>query len=368
VAGSTALTGRLREHFDWALFASAAAIAVIGVINLYSATSVARAELYITQIYWMALGTGVAVLVAAVDYRHYERFGYAIYGVGVALLALLFAVGRTIRGSTRWIDVGLFSLQPSEIMKICLVVALAKYLHNDARQEGRNLRDLLVPAGIIALPMTFILLQPDLGTAVILFLTFLSIMMLTKLKLRSFLTLVLVGVVSAPLIWAYILKDYQRDRILGFLSPDQDVLGRGWHARQSIVAIGSGQWFGKGYLQGTQNQHRFLPDQHTDFPFPVWAEEHGFIGSILVLSLYFFLILWAIKIASQARDRFGAVVAVGVGSILFWHTIINLGMVTGLLPVVGVTLPLFSYGGSSVLTVCIGIGLLMNVSMRRFRF
>jgi len=368
MAGSSALTGRLREHFDWALFASAAAIAVVGVINLYSATSVARAELYVTQIYWLALGTGVAVLVAAIDYRHYERFGYAIYGVGMGLLALLFLVGRTVRGSTRWIDVGLFSLQPSEIMKICLVIALAKYLHNDTTPEGRSLRDLLVPGGIIALPMVFILLQPDLGTAVILFLTFLSIMMLTKLKLRSFMTLVLTGVVASPLLWAYVLKDYQRERIWGFVNPDQDVLGRGWHARQSIVAIGSGEWFGKGYLQGTQNQHRFLPDQHTDFPFPVWAEEHGFVGSILVLALYFFLIVWAIKIASQARDRFGAVVAVGVGAIIFWHTIINLGMVTGLLPVVGVTLPLFSYGGSSVLTVCIGIGLLMNVSMRRFRF
>jgi rod shape determining protein RodA len=192
--------------------------------------------------------------------------------------------------------------------------------------------------------------------------------MLTKLKLRSLLTLGLVGILMAPLTWAYLLKDYQRERLLSFLTPEEDVLGRGWHARQSIVAIGSGQWLGKGYLQGTQNQHRFLPDQHTDFPFAVWAEEHGFIGSILLLGLYLFLVVWAIKIASQARDRFGAVVAVGVGAILFWHTIINLGMVMGMMPVVGVTLPLFSYGGSSVLTVCIGIGLLMNVSMRRFRF
>ncbi|MBI2892226.1 MAG: rod shape-determining protein RodA [Deltaproteobacteria bacterium] len=359
---------RLREHFDWALFAAASAIAIVGVINLYSAASVARTELYITQIYWLALGAGVAVLVAAIDYRHYERFGYVIYGIGILLLGLLFVVGREVRGSTRWLGVGAFSLQPSELMKICLVVALAKFLHNDAKQEGRNLRDLVIPGAMVALPMVFILLQPDLGTALILALTFLSIMMLTRLKLRSFLTLVLVGVISAPITWAYLLKDYQKERLLSFLKPSEDVLGRGWHARQSIVAIGSGRWFGKGFLQGTQNQHRFLPDQHTDFPFPVWAEEHGFVGAILLLGIYFFLVVWAVKIASQAKDRFGAVIAVGVGAILFWHTIINVGMVTGLLPVVGVTLPLFSYGGSSVLTVLIGIGLLMNVSMRRFRF
>jgi rod shape determining protein RodA len=175
-------------------------------------------------------------------------------------------------------------------------------------------------------------------------------------------------IASAPLTWRYLLKDYQRARMTSFLDPETDILGEGWHAHQAKVAIGNGGLTGKGFLQGTQNQHRFLPDQHSDFPFSVWAEEQGFVGAAIVLLLYAMLILWGLKIASDAKDRFGAVVALGVSALLFWQVVINLGMVSGLLPVVGITLPLFSYGGSSVLTVMTGLGLLMNVSMRRYVF
>jgi rod shape determining protein RodA len=360
-----------RENFDWPLFVTVAAIAVIGVTNLYSATSAATralSELYIQQIYWLTLGAGVAVLVVAIDYRHFERFGWVAYGGGIVLLLLVFLLAPEIRGSQRWIRLGSFSLQPSELMKIVLIVALAKYLHNDPKTEGRTLKDLVIPGLILAVPMSLILLQPDLGTALILAFIFGSIMLLTNLKLRSLLTLAAAFVVSAPLTWTYLLQDYQRERFLAFLNPEEDLLDAGWHSHQSIVAIGSGGFWGKGFMQGTQNQHRFLPDQHTDFPFPVWAEEQGFLGVTLLFFLYIFLILWGLKVASQAKDRFGAVVAVGVSAFFFWHTIINLAMVSGLAPVVGVTLPLFSYGGSSVLTSMAGIGLLMNVSIRRFSF
>ncbi len=360
-----------RDQFDWALFVAVAAIAVIGIVNLYSATSAsggALSELYIQQIYWLTLGAGVAVLVAAIDYRQYERTGWIAYGAGVVLLVLVFLLGNTVRGSTRWINIGSFTLQPSELMKILLIIALAKYLHNDPKTEGRTLKDLVVPGLILAVPMTLILLQPDLGTAMILAFIFGSVMMLTKLKVQSLITLAATFVLSAPLTWTYLLKDYQRERLTAFLNPEADLLDSGWHAHQSLVAIGSGGTFGKGYMQGTQNQFRFLPDQFSDFPFSVWSEEQGLIGALTLLGLYFFLILWGLKIASQAKDRFGAVVAVGVSAMIFWHTIINIGMVTGLLPVVGVTLPLFSYGGSSVLTIMVGVGLLMNVSIRRFSF
>lgn len=365
-----ALVRGLRDQFDWPLFVSAAAIAVIGVVNLYSATSAsgARSDIYIQQIYWLTLGAGVAVLVAAVDYRHFERHGWVAYGVGIVLLLLVFLLGKSIRGSTRWITFGDFTLQPSELMKICIIIALAKYLHNDPKTEGRTLKDLVIPGLILAVPMSLILLQPDLGTAMICACIFGTIMMLTKLKLRSLFTLAAAFVLSAPLTWTYLLKEYQRDRLTAFLHPEQDLLDTGWHAHQSLVAIGSGGIWGKGFMQGTQNQHRFLPDQHSDFPFAVWAEEQGMVGVALMLGLYLFVIIWALKIASQAKDRFGAVTAVGVAALLFWHSVINIGMVMGLLPVVGVTLPLFSYGGSSVLTVMIGVGLLMNVSMRRFHF
>ncbi len=361
----------LRDNFDWPLFVTVAAVAVIGVTNLYSATSAAREELqdlYIQQIYWLTLGAGVAVLIVAIDYRHFERFGYAAYGVGIVLLVLVFLLAPEIRGSQRWFRVAGFSLQPSEIMKILVIVALAKYLHNDPKTDGRTLKDLVIPGLILALPMGLILAQPDLGTALIVAFIFGTIMLLTNLKLRSLMTLVMAFLASAPLTWTYLLKDYQRQRVLTFLNPEADILDTGWHAHQSMVAIGSGGFWGKGFMKSTQNQHRFLPDQQTDFPFPVWAEEQGFLGVVLLFSLYVFLILWGLKVASQAKDRFGAVVAVGVSAFFFWHTLINLAMVSGLAPVVGVTLPLFSYGGSSVLTSMMGIGLLMNVSIRRFSF
>lgn len=366
-----ALGRRLRDQFDWPLFMAVAAIAVIGVINLYSATSAAGpryADSYIQQIYWLTLGAGVGVLVVAIDYRHFERYGWVIYSVGLVLLLLVFLLGREVRGSQRWIPIGTFSLQPSELMKLCLIVALGKQLHNDPRTEGRTLKDLVVPGLIVTFPLLLVLKQPDLGTALILVFVFGTIMVLTQLKLRSFVLLLLAFAVSAPLTWEYLFKNYQRERLISFFDPHGHLLDSGWHAYQAKVAVGSGGILGKGFLQGTQNQYGFIPDPQTDFPFAVWAEEQGFLGSVVLLALYLFLVLWGLKVASEARDRFGAVVAVGVSALLFAHSFINLGMVTGLLPVVGITLPLFSYGGSSVLTIMIGIALLMNVSMRRFSF
>jgi len=369
------IRGGMRDQFDWPLFVTVALIAVAGVMNLYSATSAASsgmADIYMTQIYWLALGSGVAFVVAAIDYRHYERHGFVAYGAGVATLVSLFILGRSIRGSVRWLAIGAFSLQPSELMKIFLIIALAKYLHNDPKTTGRTLRDLIGPGLILALPMVLILKQPDLGTALICAAIFGSVMLLTNLKVQSLLTLVITFAACAPLTWQFILEEYQKQRVYSFWTsltePEKDMLGSGWHAYQSKVAIGSGGFWGKGYLQGTQNQYGFLPDQHSDFPFAVFAEEHGLLGVTCLLGAYFFLIMWGLKVASQAKDRFGAVLAVGVSAMFFFHTIINVGMVVGILPVVGVTLPLFSYGGSSVLTFMMGIGLLMNVSMRRFHF
>lgn len=365
----------LRDHFDWPLFVTVATIAVVGVTNLYSATSASSSsmsDLYIQQIYWLTFGAGGAVLIAGIDYRYFERFGWVAYASGIVLLLLVFLLAPEIRGSQRWIRIGSFSLQPSELMKIILIIALAKYLHNDPKTDGRSLKDLVIPGLILAVPMVLILRQPDLGTALICAFIFGSVMLLTHLKLRSLATLAAVFIISIPLTWNYLLTKYQRGRFISFgasLSGDDvDILDRGWQTYQSKVAIGSGGFWGKGFMKGTQNQYRFLPDQQTDFPFAVWAEEQGFLGTAFLILLYMFLILWGLKIAAQAKDRFGAVVAVGVSTFFFWHTFINLGMVSGLMPVVGVTLPLFSYGGSSVLTSMMGVGLLMNVSIRRFSF
>jgi rod shape determining protein RodA len=363
------LLGHARDHFDWTLFLVAAVLAVIGVINLYSATSVSRAsisEIYIQQVYWLVSGGILAMLVTSIDYRYYEKFGYPLYAAGIVLLVLVFVLGKDIRGSSRWIYIGSFSLQPSEFMKLFLIIAVAKYLHDDPKSEGRTLRDLAIPALLAALPMLLVLLQPDLGTALILMLIFVTVCALTRIAWKSLVSLALGVAVGLPLVWTYVLKDYQKSRITAFLNPDANILGSGWHAHHARVAIGNGGILGQGFMRGSQNQFHFLPDQYSDFPFAVFAEDWGFLGCLVLVALYGFLVLWAIRVAATAKDRFGAVLAIGVGSLIFWHAFFNLGMVTGLLPVVGVTLPLFSYGGSSVLTVLMGVGLLMNVSMRRF--
>lgn len=362
-------SAQAREHFDWTLFLASSMLAVVGVINLYSATSAARAalsDIYIQQIYWLVLGGIFATIVCVVDYRHYERLGYLLYALGIVLLLLVFILGKDIRGSSRWINIGSFSFQPSEFTKIFLIIALAKYLHDDPKSEGRTLGDLLVPAIIAAVPTLLVLKQPDLGTALIHGLIFTTICLLTRIKWRSVVQLVLGAGVALPLAWAYGMKDYQKKRITTFLNPEENLLGSGWHAHHARVAIGAGGVTGQGFMKGTQNQFHFLPDQHSDFPFAVFAEDWGFLGCLVLVGVYGFLVLWSLRIAQSAKDRFGAVLAVGVGALLFWHAFFNLGMVVGILPVVGVTLPLFSAGGSSVVTVMLGLGLLMNVSMRRY--
>jgi rod shape determining protein RodA len=333
------------------------AIVTLGLVNLYSATSVyldiqqrtRLADIYVSQVYWIVVGGLLAILVAAVDYRHYERLATVLYAGGLLSLVLVLILGSDIRGSSRWLQFGSFTFQPSEFMKIVLIFAIARHVHNDSKTEPRTLFDLAVPA-------LFTLVYA---------LTSTSILSMTKIRRRSLLALLGAAAVIVPVSWNYLLRDYQKERVTSFLNPEQDKTGAGWHALQSQTAIGNGQLTGEGFMQGTQNQFGFLPDQFSDFPFAVFAEDWGFVGAVLLLSLYAFVCIWAIHVASQAKDRFGAALAIGVGSLVFWHTVFNVGMAMGLLPVVGVTLPLFSYGGSSVVTMLIGLGLLMNVSMRR---
>lgn len=362
------LGARIRDHFDWPLFICAMLIAACGVVNLYSATSVytgARAELYISQLYWIFAGSIVGGLLLLVDYRYLERVAYPLYVFGIFTLLLVFVLAKDVRGAARWIEFGSFSFQPSEFTKLFLAVALARYFHDDTRGEGRALGDLVVPAILTAIPTVLILRQPDLGTATIHVLIFLTVVAMTRVRWQSVLAFVAAIGVAVPLVWNYALHDYQKNRVEVFLNPEADILGKGWHAHHSRVAIGNGGPFGNGFMQGMQNQFYFLPDQFTDFPFPVFAEEWGFVGSVILCALYAFLAAWSVRIASQAKDRFGAVLAIGCASITFWHAVINVGMTTGIFPVVGVTLPLFSYGGSAVTNSLLTIALLMNVSVRR---
>jgi rod shape determining protein RodA len=360
---------RIRDQFDWPLFITAVLIAVLGVVNLYSATSVysgARAELYLSQIQWLAVGGILGGVLLALDYRYIERFAYALYGFGVFNLVLIYVLAKDVRGAKRWIDFGPFRYQPSEFMKLFLVIALAKCLHDDPRNEGRSLKDLVIPAIIAGVPALLILMQPDLGTASILVLIFLTIAAVTRVRWQSVLTFLGSVVPLGYVVYNFGLLGYQQQRIQTFLNPEADIKGSGYHAHHARVAIGDGGLFGTGYGNGTQNRFGFIPDQYTDFPFPVFAEEWGFVGSIVLIALYAFLTLWSIHVASQAKDRFGAVLAVGGAAIIFWHAVINMGMAAGVVPVVGVTLPFFSYGGSSMITMLGAIALVMNVSMRRY--
>jgi rod shape determining protein RodA len=251
--------------------------------------------------------------------------------------------------------------------KISILIVLAKFFSKKGGYREYSLRDLWQPFLLIMIPCVLILKEPDLGTALLLLLVSFSVILFVKVHWRSLVILVVSAISVAPFIWLE-LKDYQRLRILSFLRPDMDPLGSGYHINQSKIAIGSGLYWGKGYLKGTQTRLHFLPEQHTDFAFSVLGEEWGFIGSVLLLLLYLFLILWGLNIAKNSKDKFGSILAICIVASIFWQVVVNVGMVTGLLPVVGIPLVLFSYGGSALISTMAALGLLMNISMRRFMF
>jgi rod shape determining protein RodA len=316
-------------------------------------------------VYWLVVGGLVGILVAIIDYRNFERLAYVAYAAGIFSLLLVFVLASDVRGASRWIRLGSFAFQPSEFMKLGVVLAVARFLSDDPKTEARSLVDLLPAILLFLLPVALVMLQPDFGTSTIYAMVVGCMLAMTRIQARSVFTLLAATCDFVPVLWLYILRDYQKARVLSFINPEADLTGTGWHAFQSQTAIGNGGIWGSGFSEGTQNQFGFLPDQFSDFPFSVFAEDWDFFGSMLLLAVYAFVCIWSIKIASMAKDRFGAAVAIGVGAMFFWHTVFNLGMVLGVLPVVGITLPLFSYGGSSVLTTMIGFGLLMNVSIRR---
>ncbi|MDH3884389.1 MAG: rod shape-determining protein RodA [Desulfobacterales bacterium] len=360
---------RLIQYFDWGLLGLAVLVGCIGLLTLYSAvtaeTPAPQKILFFKQMLWFCIGLLAMVTAFLFNYKILDRWAQPIYfGCILLLIAVLF-FGRYIGGSRRWLIIGPLSFQPSELVKIAVILSLAHYYSKDAKTRGFTLRELIRPLMFILLPVILIGMQPDLGTAGLLVLIAASITVFVKIERRSFIYLIASGAVLVPLIW-FFLKEYQKKRILVFLDPDRDPLGAGYHIIQSKIAIGSGMLSGKGFLKGTQNALSFLPEEHTDFIFSVLAEEWGFLGSVTLVLIFLILIFWGLTVAHGCREPFGTIVAVGISSMIFWQVFINIGMSMGLLPVVGVPLPFVSYGGSSVLTTAIGIGLLLNVSMRRF--
>lgn len=358
------------RDFDWALLSIVLSICAIGIINIYSAgysysSAEGQSPFYIKQIQWILLGLIAMAVAFLIDYRFIARGAYVIFGITIALLVLVHFFGYTMNGSQRWISIGGLMIQPSELMKIAIILVLARYFEDHKSAKAYKLRQLIIPALIVLLPFVLILKQPDLGTALIVLLISASIIFFIGVNWKSFLIAFSGVLLSVPIVWHF-LKDYQKERLIIFFNPERDPLGAGYHIIQSMIAIGSGGLLGKGFLSGSQTQLKFLPEQQTDFVFSVFAEEWGFIGGFILLILFMSLILWALKIALRARELLGTIIAFGIVSLLSWQVCINIGMVLGVLPVVGIPLPFLSYGGSAMVSLMAGIGLLMNISARRF--
>ncbi len=362
---------RLVENFDWWLLFLTTIVAALGLVALYSAVhagvDTAQSAVFAKQLIWYGAGFVAMVFAFLFNYKSYERWAHLFYILCVALLIAVLLFGKYVGGSRRWLHLGPFSVQPSEMVKLAVIIVLAKYYARVSTTKGIDFRELITPVVLTAIPFMLIVRQPDLGTAMVVALIAGSMTLYVKIERRTLVCLVAGCAATVPLVWMA-LKGYQKQRIMTFLDPDRDPLGAGYHIIQSKIAIGSGMFTGKGFLRGTQNALDFLPEQHTDFIFSVLAEEWGMLGAMAVLLAFLLLTTWGLKIAQHCRDVFGTVLAVGVTAMIAWQAFINIGMVMGLMPVVGVTLPFISYGGSSVITMMAGIGLLLNVSMRRFLF
>ena len=360
---------RFVKYFDWGLLGLTFLIGLFGLITLYSAVTSAtptpQKTLYFKQIIWYGIGMTGMVLCFLINYKSLYRWSPAIYAVCIVLLIYVLMMGKYVGGARRWLILGPISIQPSELVKIAVIISLARYYSKFADTRGFSLRELLTPLILTAIPFILIVRQPDLGTSMVVVLIAGFMTVFVKIERRSLLYIIISCTITGPLVW-FLLKGYQKERILTFINPNRDPLGAGYHIIQSKIAIGSGMIFGKGFLKGTQNALSFLPEQHTDFIFSVLAEEWGFMGSVMILSLFFMLVTWGLNIAYRCRDPFGTILAVGVTAMMFWQVFINVGMAMGLMPIVGVTLPFISYGGSSIVSIMICVGILMSISMRRF--
>ncbi len=357
------------DGFDYLTCILTVILIGFGVITIYSATYNPEAGTWLTgfcrrQLIWVGIASGLGAILFIFHYNIFYQLAYPLYGIGIILLIAVEVAGSTHMGATRWLSLGSINVQPSEFAKITVILALARYLSDRRLPPPYNLKELIPPAIIIALPTILILKQPDLGTAMLIILISGVIIFVAGITRGTLVTIGITAVSTAIIGWQF-LHDYQRQRILTFLDPEKDPLGSGYHIAQSKIAIGAGKLFGKGFLKGTQNSLHFLPEQHTDFIFAAYAEQWGFLGVLILLALYFTFLLRAIHIATEARDSFGSYLATGIAAIFFWQVTINIGMVSGLMPVVGIPLPLFSYGGTSMLTSMILISILLNIHYRR---
>ena len=362
--------GRLHKDLDKALIGLTFLVFLIGLLSIYSATRVSglpfSESYFLRQLNWMAIGLLFLAVSIAVSYQRFIDVSYLVYGINIILLLLVLVLGRIRLGAQRWFSIGGFTFQPSEFIKISLILALSSYA-GSRRGAMSTFRSLIAPSALLAIPFALVVLQPDLGTALILVPIFFSILLVNGARPKYLVGMIAIGLAALPFFWHF-LREYQRQRLLVFLNPNIDPLGAGYTIIQSKIAVGSGGLFGKGWLNGTQNQLNFLPERHTDFIFSVIGEEWGLVGALGLVLFYFIIVKKAFNIAALTTDAYGKSVATGIAAMLGLQVIINIGMTIGLMPVVGIPLPLVSYGGSSLVGTMIAIGLLVNVGMRRSTF
>jgi rod shape determining protein RodA len=352
------------RFLNWPFVLVVVLVAAIGYGMLYSAAGGAHGPWAWRHGLRFGVGLLVMLMVALIDLRLWYRFAYAIYGAALLGLIAVEVAGDTAMGAQRWIDLGLLQLQPSEVMKIALVLALARYFHSAYLEEIGSSLHLVVPLFMVLLPAALVLKQPDLGTSIMLIAGAAALFFLAGVRWWKF-ALVIGGMLGAlPVIWQH-LHGYQKQRVMTFLDPERDPLGSGYHIIQSKIALGSGGVWGKGFLKGTQSQLSFLPEKQTDFVFTMLAEEAGLIGALGLLSLLVVLTAYGFVFALRARSHFGRLLAMGIAVTFSLYAVINIAMVTGLLPVVGVPLPLISYGGTAMITVLFGFGLMLGIDIHR---
>jgi rod shape determining protein RodA len=352
------------SDINWPIVGLMCSIATVGLLMMISAGGGDLSPFASQQLLRFLIAFGLMLVIALLPMNLLVEYAYVIYGACLLVLVVVDIVGHIGMGAQRWIKLGGMNLQPSEFMKIAMILALARYFHRLYPEDIKRLPLLIPPLLMIAIPAILILRQPNLGTAVITAGIGGVMCFLAGMQWRYFITAITAVIVTAPVAWHF-MYEHQKRRVLTFLDPESDPLGAGYNILQSMIAIGSGGFFGKGFLHGSQSQLNFLPEKHTDFVFTMLTEEFGFMGGMLVLGLYFCLLYAGLVVAINSRSIFGALVAAGVTIMIFLHVFINCGMVMGMLPVVGVPLPLMSYGGSGLMATVLAIGLLLNVCMNQ---
>ena len=357
--------GQKLWQVNWGLVLLIALTASVGFGMLYSAANGDIAPWATRQMIRFSAGLVVMIIVAVSNIHFWLRYAYVIYVASFGLLVFVELFGSIGMGAQRWIDLGFMSLQPSEVMKIAVILALARYFYASRMEDVERLTYLIFPLILVAAPMAMIIRQPDLGTALLLAASGAAVFFLAGVRLWVFISVGISAIAAIVPIWHFVLLDYQKARLLTYLRPEQDPLGSGYHVMQSKIALGSGGVFGKGFLAGSQSHLSFLPEKHTDFIFTMLAEEFGMMGGLALMGLYALLLIYGFAISLRCRHHFGRLMGMGIMTMFFLNFFVNVAMVMGLLPVVGMPLPLVSYGGSAMLTLMFGFGLLLNVYVHR---